>query len=91
MNSHFICFYLLILFSISNPFRLTSSVDHTYQFEIYPWIHSFSNHLLKDSIIAPVKIPDILPGKDIPSTSHFSMAGGEFIQVYSKSDQINKW
>jgi len=52
------------------------------QFRIYPWIHSFSNSEKVEDQLAPVDIPDILPGNISPNTS-FSMVAGDFIEVYS--------
>ncbi|KAG4108714.1 N2227-domain-containing protein [Neocallimastix lanati (nom. inval.)] len=60
------------------------------QFRIYPWIHSFSNTEKSEHQIAPVDIPDILPG-NLPKETNFSMVAGDFIEVYRASGYTDYW
>ncbi|KAI9313718.1 N2227-like protein-domain-containing protein [Dichotomocladium elegans] len=51
------------------------------QYEIYPFVHSFSNIRSSAQQLTPIRIPDIVPS-NLPSTADFSMAAGEFVEVY---------
>ncbi|CDS13701.1 hypothetical protein LRAMOSA05875 [Lichtheimia ramosa] len=55
------------------------------EYEIYPFVHSFSNIRLSSEQLAPVRVPDIVPS-NLPSTVDFSMAAGEFVEVYGDDD-----
>lgn len=54
-----------------------------YQFTIYPWIQQSANHYSNESQLRPVKFPDINPA-ELPVGSKFSMAAGEFVEVYNE-------
>ena len=54
---------------------------------IYPWVHQFCNVLSDGDPIRPVKIPDVNP-HDLPQGSNFSMAAGDFLEVYTER---NEW
>ena len=58
--------------------------------EIYPWIHSGSNHLSTNDQLQGFAIPDIDPS-DIRPNSDFSMVAGDFLEVYSTPNQIDHW
>ncbi|KAI8913922.1 N2227-domain-containing protein [Powellomyces hirtus] len=60
------------------------------QFELYPWIHSFSNHLNASAQLNAVRIPDVLTN-GIPSTAEFSMVAGDFTEVYGTPDNEGAW
>jgi len=60
------------------------------QFRIYPWIHSFSNTEKVKHQIAPVDIPDVLPG-NIPVNTNFSMVAGDFLEVYGAPGYKEYW
>jgi len=57
-------------------------MSEPHQFRIYPWIHSFSNTEKTEHQIAPIDIPDVLPG-NIPPNTNFSMVAGDFVEVYN--------
>lgn len=57
---------------------------------IYPFVHSFSNHLTSDSMLRPVTIPDVSP-TDLPKGSDFSLVAGDFLDVYGKGDEDGQW
>jgi carnosine N-methyltransferase len=56
------------------------------QYNIYPFIHSFSN--IKSDELSPITIPDVLPAKLDPNVD-FSMVAGDFIEIYSA--QESEW
>ncbi|KAI9015237.1 N2227-like protein-domain-containing protein [Phycomyces nitens] len=51
------------------------------QYEIYPFIHSFSNIKSTQAQLTPVRVPDIVPG-NLPPDADFSMVAGDFLEVY---------
>ena len=53
------------------------------QFELFPFIHSFSNNFTYDQPFKSIKIPDLCPVKALSVDSDFSMVAGEFMQVYA--------
>ncbi|KAI8810225.1 N2227-domain-containing protein [Cladochytrium replicatum] len=63
---------------------------HSKQFEVYPWIHSFSNSRSARHHLMSSQIPDILPG-NIPPTVDFSMVAGDFLEVYGDPENAGKW
>ncbi|KAI8816624.1 N2227-domain-containing protein [Fimicolochytrium jonesii] len=71
---------------------ILNHTTHTRQHTIYPWIHSFSNHLTSHSLLTPISIPDVLPGS-IPPTADFSMVAGDFTEVYGvgAEEQRGAW
>ena len=58
------------------------------QFKMYPWVHSFSNVASQSIQMKEVMIPDVLV-ETIPSTADFSMAAGDFLQVYAEA--VEEW
>eukprot|EP01080_Neovahlkampfia_damariscottae_P007479 gene7479-11803_t len=58
------------------------------EFEIFPYTHVQSNHLMRKDQQRSVKIPDINPSI-LPENSNFSMVAGDFLEIYSK--QKNEW
>ncbi|KAJ3099775.1 Chromodomain-helicase-DNA-binding protein 1-like [Phlyctochytrium planicorne] len=59
-------------------------------YEIFPWVHSFSNFISPEHQLRSVTIPDTYPG-DIPPNANFSMVAGDFLEVYSHKNQKEKW
>ncbi|CAG8521620.1 3339_t:CDS:2 [Acaulospora colombiana] len=62
-------------------------VERIHQYEIYPFIHSFSNIVSSDDQLRPVYIPDALPST-VPADSNFSMVAGDFVEVYGEDQHI---
>lgn len=58
------------------------------EYNVYPFIHNFSNIKSDDKQLSPIMIPDILPA-NLPNTVNFSMVAGDFIEVYG-SQENNK-
>jgi len=69
---------------------ILNCMTEAHQFRIYPWIHSFSNTEKVEHQIAPVDIPDVLPG-NIPENTNFSMVAGDFLEVYGSPKYNNYW
>lgn len=59
------------------------------EFEIFPFIHDFSNVLTVNDVFRSIKIPDCCPSLVLNPDAEFSMVAGEFIEVYSK--QLETW
>ena len=53
-----------------------------HQYKIYPWIHQYNNHKSRDSQLEACTFPDRNPS-DMPHNSNFSMAAGDFLDVYT--------
>ncbi|CAG8579542.1 7898_t:CDS:2 [Funneliformis caledonium] len=69
---------------------ILNRMERVHQYEIYPYIHSFSNIVCSDDQLKPIFIPDILPS-NIPPNSNFSMVAGDFIEVYGEEQHTEKW
>ncbi|KAL5020564.1 hypothetical protein ScPMuIL_003456 [Solemya velum] len=54
-------------------------------YTLYPWISQWSNNKMTGDQLAPVKFPDVSPS-DIPPNVNFSMAAGDFLEVYKELD-----
>ncbi|KNC99971.1 uncharacterized protein SPPG_05346 [Spizellomyces punctatus DAOM BR117] len=78
-------FYMLL----ASHFVLNQT-QQLHQYEIFPWIHSFSNSTSTDVLLSSVRIPDVLPG-DVPRTADFSMVAGDFCEVYGEEEHIESW
>jgi len=69
---------------------ILNCMSEPHQFRIYPWIHSFSNTEKTEHQIAPIDIPDVLPG-NIPPNTNFSMVAGDFVEVYNTDPYKEYW
>eukprot|EP00833_Pecoramyces_ruminatium_P014566 jgi/Orpsp1_1/1188598/evm.model.d7180000065976.1 len=69
---------------------ILNCMSEPHQFRIYPWIHSFSNTEKTEDQIAPIDIPDVLPG-NIPVNTNFSMVAGDFLEVYGAPGYKEYW
>jgi len=56
---------------------------------LYPWIHQCDNNLETENQMQCISFPDINPAKELPQTAHISMAAGDFLQVYTDTDEWN--
>ncbi|KAI9295809.1 N2227-domain-containing protein [Neoconidiobolus thromboides FSU 785] len=59
-------------------------------YDLYPYVTNFSNHLSIEDLIKGIKVPDILPHGLLPNVD-FSMAAGDFVEVYTKEEQLESW
>lgn len=53
---------------------------------IYPWVHSFSNHLSRESHLRGCKVPDVHPATvlaNTPGTGSMSMCAADFLCLYA--------
>lgn len=57
----------------------------TYHITIYPYIHQTCNNRTSADQIRAVQIPDVDPS-DIPPNLNFSMAAGDFLEVYTEKE-----
>ncbi|XP_068711651.1 carnosine N-methyltransferase-like isoform X2 [Montipora capricornis] len=56
-----------------------------YHTTIYPYIHQTCNNKSSTDQVRPVVIPDVDP-TDVPSDLNFSMAAGDFLEVYTEKE-----
>ncbi|KAL3884469.1 hypothetical protein ACJMK2_024608 [Sinanodonta woodiana] len=54
-------------------------------FRLYPWVHQWTNNESNSDQVEAVTFPDINPS-DLPENSNFSMAAGDFLEVYKDPD-----
>ncbi|KAI9893229.1 MAG: hypothetical protein M1814_000356 [Vezdaea aestivalis] len=58
------------------------------QFDLYPWVHTFSNHISRDHQLAKVKVPDVHPATALSNAPSSEPAGsmnvstGDFCVVH---------
>ncbi|CAO3597148.1 unnamed protein product [Absidia cylindrospora] len=71
-------FYMLLASNF-----ILNKLDTEEQYELYPFVHSFSNLPSAASQLQPIRIPDVVPG-NLPSTADFSMVAGDFLEVYGE-------
>ncbi|CAG8542116.1 10962_t:CDS:2 [Diversispora eburnea] len=74
---------------LSSHFIL-NRIEKIHQYEIYPFIHSFSNIVSVDDQLKPIHIPDVLPS-NIPRDANFSMVAGDFVEVYTGDQHIGRF
>ena len=55
---------------------------------LYPWIHQYSNNRTNDDQLRGVTFPDLDPS-EIPPTVRFSMAAGDFLDIYQDPGLFN--
>ena len=68
------------------------------QHSIYPYIGASTNHLSRDDQFREIRIPhrttrDMITEREVAGhpVGSFSMCAGEFVEVYSKPDQLGMW
>ncbi|KAI9260802.1 N2227-like protein-domain-containing protein [Sporodiniella umbellata] len=64
---------------------ILNRVEKANQYDIFPFIHSFSNIKTDEKQLEPITIPDILP-TNLPSTVDFSMVAGDFVEIYGQRE-----
>ena len=50
-------------------------------YTLYPWVHQYCNNMSQADQICAVQFPDVSP-TDMPPDANFSMAAGDFLEVY---------
>eukprot|EP00828_Plagiopyla_frontata_P028813 TRINITY_DN3722_c0_g1_i2.p2 TRINITY_DN3722_c0_g1~~TRINITY_DN3722_c0_g1_i2.p2 ORF type:complete len:179 (-),score=42.17 TRINITY_DN3722_c0_g1_i2:53-589(-) len=68
-----------------------NQIENQFQYTIQPFIHSFSNTIKEDDPFIGYKIPDVKILNTVSPKTEFSMAAGEFVEVYSKPDEKQAW
>lgn len=59
--------------------RSTTVGEHT----IFPWLHSFSNHVSTEhNLLRSVRVPDVVPSDILGGRGGFSLVAGDFEEVY---------
>ncbi|KAG5662403.1 hypothetical protein KAF25_004821 [Fusarium avenaceum] len=56
---------------------------------IYPWVHSFSNHLTRENHLRSYRVPDIHPATVLattPNIGEMSMCAADFLCLYADED-----
>ncbi|CAN7980777.1 unnamed protein product, partial [Ixodes pacificus] len=78
-------FSLFMLFA-SN--FILNSCKGTNLYTVYPWVHQYYNHMTSADQVRAARFPDADP-TEVPSDAQFSMAAGNFVEVYSS--QAGQW
>lgn len=61
---------------------------------IFPWIHTFSNHLTRSNHLRSYKVPDIHPGQTLASASGvgtMAMCAADFLCLYGDEERIEQY
>ncbi|CAG8544525.1 132_t:CDS:10 [Paraglomus occultum] len=69
---------------------ILNRIERIHQYEIYPFIHSFSNIPSFEEQLKPISIPDVLPS-EIPQGIDFSMVAGDFVEIYGDDSHKGTW
>jgi len=56
-------------------------------YTLYPWVHQYCNNMSNADQIRPIEFPDVSP-TDMPPNSNFSMAAGDFLEVYEDAGML---
>lgn len=75
--------YSLFMLFTSN--FVLNKCKREYAHTFYPWAHHFTNNVRSTDQLTAVRFPDINPG-DLPPDSDFSMAAGNFIEIYREPE-----
>ena len=78
-------FSLFMLFGSNYILNRCKGLDSV---KIHPYIHQFTNVASVDDATAEVAFPDADPN-DLPEDSKFSMAAGDFLEVYADPEYEN--
>jgi len=68
-------------YMLLSSYFILNKTDEINKHTFYPYVHSFSNVLNKQSILRTISIPDVLPS-DLPRGSKFSLVAGDFEEIY---------
>ncbi|KAF9159218.1 hypothetical protein DFQ26_006805 [Actinomortierella ambigua] len=69
---------------------ILNKTSTTEQYTIYPFVHTFSNIVKPEDVMASVKIPDVNPNA-LPRGVDFSMVAGDFVEVYNEPENHEKF
>ncbi|KAK7420025.1 hypothetical protein QQX98_003031 [Neonectria punicea] len=64
------------------------------QHTIYPWVHSFSNHLTRENHLRSYSVPDIHPGATlagVPNPGSMSMCAADFLCLYTDDEHKDEY
>ncbi|EPY53996.1 methyltransferase N2227 family protein [Schizosaccharomyces cryophilus OY26] len=78
-------------FMLLTSYYMLNCVSSTSEFAIHPYIHSFSNHVTRDHQAEKVAIPDVVPAEYLNHGAFFSMAAGDFLEVYGDKTSENRF
>ncbi|KAF8812835.1 N2227-domain-containing protein [Phlegmacium glaucopus] len=68
-------------YMLLSSYFILNKTNEINKYTFYPYVHSFSNILNKQSILRTISIPDVLPS-DLPRGSNFSLVAGDFEEIY---------
>ncbi|KAL8281047.1 hypothetical protein RQP46_006405 [Phenoliferia psychrophenolica] len=76
------------LFMLIASAFILNNMSEVNEFEIYPYLHSFSNIRSRKDLLTPVLLPDVLPSVIASSSKgDFSFAAGAFEEVYGNDSE----
>ncbi|EGX91483.1 N2227-like protein [Cordyceps militaris CM01] len=65
------------------------------QFTIYPWVHTFSNHLTRESHLRGYKVPDVHPATALaaagPDRGVMTMCASDFLCLYGDDEHKEQY
>ena len=70
---------------------ILNDVENENQFDIFPYIHNFSNLIKLDDAFAKYSVPDVSPGEKLPLDADISIIAGDFLRVYCRQKGIGNY
>lgn len=73
---------------------ILNNVKAAGQFNIYPWVHSFSNHRSRDNQFKSYKVPDIHPQRTLAATKDIGamqMCAADFLCLYGDEEHADSY
>jgi carnosine N-methyltransferase len=60
---------------------------------LHPYLHHALNHRSRADMLRAVRVPDVCPAEyvDLLSSTGFSMAAGDFVELFGDSEQRGQW
>lgn len=68
---------------------ILNECQRAHKYTIYPWIHTFSNHVTRENHLRGYKVPDIHPAttlSDSPNPGSMSMCAADFLCLYEDEE-----
>lgn len=66
-----------------------NQITETYSVAVHPYLHTPCNHFALEDQFKEIRIPNVIPNNTLAPDSKFSMAAGEFLEVYG--NQKEEW
>ncbi|CAH8862398.1 unnamed protein product [Trichobilharzia szidati] len=73
------------LFMLIPAYFILNTCKKVNEYKLYPWVSQFCNNMTREDQLSAVHFPDVCPA-DLPPNVQFSMAAGDFIEIYTEPD-----